>query len=251
MWEMQALSTSQNQNLDTNNSHNGGCTTPSDENGHGSETDSLNTTTDGSTNGCHGHAGIGMNGGTTGGLLCSSSSIIPNVVADTESTILNNNTHLVYEMTSGVNGLTGMGHMPIDMHGNAIHIKHARLPPPPPPPSVQQVTSQTNNGNTVVTLQNDVDASETVYLDANGGILHPALRGIKAVNIGGSLTRKRPLLGVPRSSMNPTKRTVMTLLARAKNAQALHGLRTRNGGVISTTMDQPLHHMISSPLILQ
>lgn len=26
--------------------------------------------------------------------------------------------------------------------------------------------------------------------------------------------------------MNPTKRTVMTLLARAKNAQALHGVRT-------------------------
>lgn len=41
----------------------------------------------------------------------------------------------------------------------------------------------------------------------------------------GNLTRKRPLLGVPRSSMNPTKRTVMTLLARTKNAQALHTVR--------------------------
>lgn len=41
----------------------------------------------------------------------------------------------------------------------------------------------------------------------------------------GNLTRKRPLLGVPRSSMNPTKRTVMTLLARAKNSQALHTVR--------------------------
>lgn len=41
----------------------------------------------------------------------------------------------------------------------------------------------------------------------------------------GGLARKRPLLGVPRSSMNPTKRTVMTLLARAKNSQALHAVR--------------------------
>lgn len=49
---------------------------------------------------------------------------------------------------------------------------------------------------------------------------------------GGSLARKRPLLGVPRSSMNPTKRTVMTLLARAKNAQALHGIRTGVAGGI-------------------
>lgn len=38
--------------------------------------------------------------------------------------------------------------------------------------------------------------------------------------------RKRPLLGGPRSSMNPTKRTVMTLIARARTAQAMHGSRT-------------------------
>lgn len=50
----------------------------------------------------------------------------------------------------------------------------------------------------------------------------------------GSLARKRPLLGVPRSSMNPTKRTVMTLLARAKNAQALHGVRTG----VSTSIEE-------------
>lgn len=42
---------------------------------------------------------------------------------------------------------------------------------------------------------------------------------------GGGLGRKRPLLGVPRSGMNPTKRTVMSLLARAKNSQALHTVR--------------------------
>lgn len=50
-----------------------------------------------------------------------------------------------------------------------------------------------------------------------------------------NLNRKRPLLGGPaRSCMNPTKRTVMQLLARAKNAHALHGLRTRNGISIET-----------------
>jgi hypothetical protein len=39
------------------------------------------------------------------------------------------------------------------------------------------------------------------------------------------LARKRPLLGAPRTGMNPTKRTVMTLLARARTAQSLHGAR--------------------------
>lgn len=45
------------------------------------------------------------------------------------------------------------------------------------------------------------------------------------IHTGGGLGRKRPLLGVPRSGMNPTKRTVMSLLARAKNSQALHTVR--------------------------
>lgn len=46
---------------------------------------------------------------------------------------------------------------------------------------------------------------------------------------GGSVLRKRHLLGVPRSSMTSTKRTVMSFLARAKNAQALHGPRMSIG----------------------
>lgn len=38
------------------------------------------------------------------------------------------------------------------------------------------------------------------------------------------LGRKRPLICTARNTaMNPTKRTVMTFLARAKNANTLHG----------------------------
>lgn len=54
----------------------------------------------------------------------------------------------------------------------------------------------------------------------------------------GNLTRKRPLLGVPRSSMNPTKRTVMTLLARAKNSQALHTIRNPETGTTAATFSE-------------
>ncbi|XP_035895186.1 KH domain-containing, RNA-binding, signal transduction-associated protein 2-like isoform X2 [Anopheles stephensi] len=68
----------------------------------------------------------------------------------------------------------------------------------------------------------DLDAQTLAFVESANAFLHPALRGVKAV----SLARKRPLLGGPRSTMNPTKRTVMTLIARARTAQALHGSRT-------------------------
>ncbi|XP_051860345.1 RNA-binding protein asd-2 isoform X2 [Drosophila albomicans] len=73
--------------------------------------------------------------------------------------------------------------------------------------------------------EGDANASTLTLLDPPGALLHPALRNVKAINIGGGLGRKRPLLGVPRSGMNPTKRTVMSLLARAKNSQSLHAVR--------------------------
>ncbi|VVC98977.1 unnamed protein product [Leptidea sinapis] len=62
-----------------------------------------------------------------------------------------------------------------------------------------------------------------------GGMLHahPALRGVKPTALhalatqgvvsGGANTRKRPMLG-GRNAMSPTKRAVMTLLARARAA---------------------------------
>lgn len=49
-------------------------------------------------------------------------------------------------------------------------------------------------------------------------------------SLAGTMGRKRPLLGVPRSGMNPTKRTVMTLLARAKHSQSLHPNRNGSTG---------------------
>ncbi|KAG4070484.1 hypothetical protein HA402_005716 [Bradysia odoriphaga] len=186
MWEMQALSSTQNQNLDTNNSNS---STP--ENGIVSETDSATE--------------------CSGGMMCNESGSDLN---------LNNNSHLVHN--SEGNG-SGAMHMDLSHATNLLGSGNSLIP--------TTGISNVSGGMapcpqaTVVAMQSDGD-KETVYVDANGGILHPALRGIKAVNIAGSLARKRPLLGVPRSSMNPTKRTVMTLLARAKNAQALHGIRT-------------------------
>ncbi|KAL0811759.1 hypothetical protein ABMA28_009192 [Loxostege sticticalis] len=69
-----------------------------------------------------------------------------------------------------------------------------------------------------------------------GGVLHahPALRGVKPAAVhalatqgaGGaaaaSTARKRPLLGGARAAMSPTKRAVMTLLARARAATHKH-----------------------------
>ncbi|XP_022125865.2 KH domain-containing, RNA-binding, signal transduction-associated protein 2 isoform X1 [Pieris rapae] len=67
-----------------------------------------------------------------------------------------------------------------------------------------------------------------------GGVLHthPALRGVKptavhalatqGVGSGGASTRKRPLLGGARNAISPTKRAVMSLLARARAATHKH-----------------------------
>ncbi|KAL7735680.1 hypothetical protein ACLKA6_002558 [Drosophila palustris] len=94
----------------------------------------------------------------------------------------------------------------------------------------------------------DANTSQTLtLLDPPGALLHPALRNVKAINIGGGLGRKRPLLGVPRSGMNPTKRTVMSLLARAKNSQALHTVR--QPVVTATSFAEPLQ-MLASPFII-
>ncbi|XP_075167167.1 uncharacterized protein LOC142239271 [Haematobia irritans] len=92
-------------------------------------------------------------------------------------------------------------------------------------------------------------ASALTFLETSGTLLHPALRNVKAINIAGNLTRKRPLLGVPRSSMNPTKRTVMTLLARTKNAQALHTVRNPVTTPTPTHFADPLQ-MLASPFII-
>ncbi|XP_055636963.1 KH domain-containing, RNA-binding, signal transduction-associated protein 2 isoform X2 [Toxorhynchites rutilus septentrionalis] len=86
----------------------------------------------------------------------------------------------------------------------------------------------------------DIEAQTLAFVESANAFLHPALRGVKTV----SLARKRPLLGGPRSSMNPTKRTVMTLIARARTAQAMHGSRS------NAPIGEPIQ-VITSPLILQ
>ncbi|XP_037949704.1 uncharacterized protein LOC119680791 isoform X1 [Teleopsis dalmanni] len=91
--------------------------------------------------------------------------------------------------------------------------------------AVTGLTPTQPNAGIAIPTEADTTASTLALLDPPGTLLHPALRGVKAINIAGGLGRKRPLLGVPRSGMNPTKRTVMTLLARAKNSQALHTVR--------------------------
>lgn len=62
-------------------------------------------------------------------------------------------------------------------------------------------------------------------MNANNGQMSPTNGVAITPNIGLSVStaggRKRPLLaGGPRTSMTPTKRTVMSLLARARAAQA-------------------------------
>ncbi|XP_037806060.1 protein held out wings [Lucilia sericata] len=122
-----------------------------------------------------------------------------------------------------------------------------------PTPTVAAVTGLTPaQPTTTLSLPNEADASATsalTLLDSAGTLLHPALRNIKTINIAGNLTRKRPLLGVPRSSMNPTKRTVMTLLARAKNSQALHTVRNPVGAAQPAPFTDPLQ-MLASPFII-
>ncbi|KAH8348118.1 hypothetical protein KR084_004246, partial [Drosophila pseudotakahashii] len=108
----------------------------------------------------------------------------------------------------------------------------------------------TQAGAAALQLSGDGESSGSTLtlLEPPGtALLHPALRNVKTINIGGGLGRKRPLLGVPRSGMNPTKRTVMSLLARAKNSQALHSVRQPM--VTATSFAEPLQ-MLASPFII-
>ncbi|CRK92929.1 CLUMA_CG006522, isoform A [Clunio marinus] len=102
-------------------------------------------------------------------------------------------------------------------------------------------TIKNNNQNvTAVTpleMVNDVEAVPAVALIEQQNAL------LRSVNIAGTLGRKRPLL-CTRNINNPTKRTVMTLLARAKTANALHGFHP-NGPSICDGLQ-----LLTSPLII-
>ncbi|XP_068147267.1 RNA-binding protein asd-2 [Drosophila tropicalis] len=116
--------------------------------------------------------------------------------------------------------------------------------------AVQAALQLPGNGNGIgVGDGGDASTSTLTLLEPPGAtLLHPALRNVKTINIGGGLGRKRPLLGVPRTGMNPTKRTVMSLLARAKNSQALHTVRQPM--VTTTSFAEPLQMLATSPFII-
>lgn len=143
MWEMQALSSTQNQNLDTNNSNS---STP--ENGIVSETDSATE--------------------CSGGMMCNESGSDLN---------LNNNSHLVHNSEGNSSG--GAMHLDLSHATNLLGSGNNLIPTT----GISNVSGGMTQTATVVAMQSDGE-KETVYVDANGGILHPALRGIKAVNIG-------------------------------------------------------------------
>lgn len=146
MWEMQALSTSQNQNLDPNNSD-----SSSPENGL--ETDSTSVID------CLGSV-LGTNGRCESDTNLNSNSL-SNGGANSDT-----NVNTTMQMDIGQTNLLGS-------NNNLI-------------PSTAGVTASITgltSCNTVVALPNEND-TETVFVDAANGILHPALRGIKAVNIG-------------------------------------------------------------------
>lgn len=113
--------------------------------------------------------------------------------------------------------------------------------------AVTSVKPPMPSSNSITTVPYGVEMNSVLLDTADGMLQHPALRETRAINIGkrnlcvfprcrfnsrifsidilagANVVRKRHLLGVPRSSMSSTKRTVMSFLARAKNAQALHG----------------------------
>lgn len=191
MWEMQALSTTtQNQNLDPNNSlltgTNSICTSSSsDENGIVSETDSASAVTDCSTTlGCTvggNGGGSGLNSGHSGGLLSSTNNIINSVDSDLSS--LNNNSQLVQNFEMNTTGSMQIDVLQQQQHQaqHQLQIKHPRTN------SILPINGCTTTPS-IMSLQNDTDP-ETLFLDASGNIMHPALRGIKAVNIGRCLLR--------------------------------------------------------------
>ncbi|KAL0276783.1 UNVERIFIED_CONTAM: hypothetical protein PYX00_004284 [Menopon gallinae] len=122
---------------------------------------------------------------------------------------------------------------PIINDGLGLHVLGTTIPIVP-----------TSTGTTSPTNSNGSQSPHTPpsgILDANGGApimlpaQHPALRGVAAVQgvktcipvtfvfffwgVGPVTGRKRPLMHTTKHALSPTKRTVMSILARARAAQ--------------------------------
>ncbi|KAG5680623.1 hypothetical protein PVAND_010117 [Polypedilum vanderplanki] len=126
--------------------------------------------------------------------------------------------------------------------------------------SQQQVLN--NNNNTIAINNNNCDTIKNnnqqtqlatpleIVSDVEAAVPTVALIDqqnalLRGVNIAGTLGRKRPLLcSTINNITNPTKRTVLTLLARAKTANALHGFHP-NGPSITDSLQ-----LLTSPLII-
>uniref|UniRef100_A0A182F7W3 Uncharacterized protein n=1 Tax=Anopheles albimanus TaxID=7167 RepID=A0A182F7W3_ANOAL len=243
MWEMQALN-SQNasSNLTTAHETNGlngnGCGT------NGLATNGISISSSGSS------CSTASNGSTTNGSLGPNSA----AAATSVGVLTNGNGVLgagsggavVQNGVGGGGGLGGAGSNAsvtvgvgsgADLNGNGTQSQSVTAASAA---TISDLQQHVTNSLTVTLPTSDLEAQTLAFVESANAFLHPALRGVKAV----SLARKRPLLGGPRSTMNPTKRTVMTLIARARTAQALHGSRT------AQPIGEPIQ-VITSPLILQ
>ncbi|XP_052891862.1 uncharacterized protein LOC128296677 [Anopheles moucheti] len=273
MWEMQALN-SQNATSNLTSAHdntlNGGCGNGLPTNGmsissSGSScsTGSTGSTTNGTMPTSNGPLsnGTGLNGvvsaaqvvpnGVTGLGTGSNASAVVGVGTELTSNGSTQPTSVVSELHHVTNSLTHHQHhhnQQQQQQQQSQHHQHQQsqnqfLSNDADMSSLLQpmdvnMTSANHFVNSLPT--SDLEAQTLAFVESANAFLHPALRGVKAV----SLARKRPLLGGPRSTMNPTKRTVMTLIARARTAQALHGSRT------AQPIGEPIQ-VITSPLILQ
>lgn len=80
------------------------------------------------------------------------------------------------------------------------------------------VSDSTTPANNDTNNTQNAENTNNGQMSPTNGVAVASNLGMTVVNAGG---RKRPLLaGGPRTSMTPTKRTVMSLLARARAAQA-------------------------------
>ncbi|XP_058448517.1 RNA-binding protein asd-2 isoform X2 [Malaya genurostris] len=248
MWEMQALNSAQT----GSNGTNGNCNGVALSNGH--STNGMSVNGNGTLNGCNSDMMQQDSSGTatipgsevTNGQSQQNASSSAGIVACTNGTHLHQNLHHQQQQQQQ--------QQQQHHHHQPHHHPHHPFLGSSAADAVAAATSDLSNLMPVdvnMTTANhfvnslpttDIEAQALAFVESANAFLHPALRGVKTV----SLARKRPLLGGPRSSMNPTKRTVMTLIARARTAQAMHG-GSRSAG---PTIGEPIQ-VITSPLILQ
>ncbi|CAO1408649.1 unnamed protein product [Diamesa tonsa] len=110
--------------------------------------------------------------------------------------------------------------------------------------TTQTTTTATTPPAAALKLLNDVEAVPAIALIEHQ---NPLLRSVNISSLhttAGTICRKRPLMCNTRNLNNPTKRTVMTLLARAKTANAFHGFHPLGPSITDSLQ------LLTSPLII-